>query len=255
MKLSIKGFFLFVLISTFNVPTLFAELPSKDELYEICEEISESLNYSEDVSLTISIIDEKANKPKTAYQYKLFRRDRSKQITLLQIAPELDKGMGYLQDGDNFWTYDPNTRQFSHYSIKQTIGDSNVKISDVNKTRSFRENYEIIAASEALLGKIPVYKLELKPLYKDAEYAKEVYYISIKDKLILKIESFAASGRLMRTTLMAKYVSHGKNRIPIHQISINNIIPGEKSTLIMSDFSVDKIPDMVFTKAYLEKVN
>lgn len=106
-----------------------------------------------------------------------------------------------------------------------------------------------------MLGKIPVYKVETKPIYHDAEYAKETYYVSKANELILKQEFYGASVRLMRTFLMAKYTKLGNMRIPVQQISINTIVQGEKSTLIMSDFNTNALADMVFTKAYLEKVN
>lgn len=250
-----KNFFLTLIAAVLCSAMLAAEVPSTDELYTMFDNIFESLNYDGDVSLTITIINEKPNKPKAASQYKTFRRDRSNQTVLLQIAPEIDKGMGYLQDGDNIWIYDPNTRQFDHYSNKQNLGDSEVKMRDINAAKKFKANYEILNASETMLGKIAVYKVETKPIYNDAEYAKEIYYISKADKLILKQEFYGASGRLMRTFLMAKYTKFGKMRIPVQQISINNIVQGEKSTLIMSDFNTNPLPDMVFTKAYLEKVN
>lgn len=250
-----KKLFLTVLTVLFCTAMLITEVPSTDELYRMFDSIFESFNHDGDISFTITIIDEKPNKPKVASQYKTFRRDRSDQTVLLQIAPEIDKGMGYLQDGDNIWTYDPNTRQFDHYSIKQNLGDSSVKIRDVNTSKKFKTNYEILTASETTVGKIPVYKVETKPIYKDAEYAKETYYVSKADKLIVKQEFYGASGRLMRTFYMTKYEQIDTMRVPVQQISINNVVQGEKSTLIMSGFNTNALPDMIFTKAYLEKVN
>lgn len=250
-----RKIFFGVLLLLLGLNLLIAEVPPTEKLYSLLDEVFDSFNYDGDVALTISIIDEKPDKPKVAYQYKTFRRDSLNQTTLLQLAPEVDKGMGYLQDGDNIWTYDPNTRQFNHYSIKQNLSDSNFTMSDVNTQEKFSQNFQILSASQETLGKIPVYKVETKPIYKDAEYAKEIYYLSIKDNVVLKVENYGASGRLMRTILVAKYVNYGKTRVPVHQIAINNIVPGERTTMIMSDFDTKPLPDMVFTKAYLEKVN
>ncbi|MEL3907894.1 MAG: outer membrane lipoprotein-sorting protein [Treponemataceae bacterium] len=249
-----KTFFTFTFLFALLVSAL-AQVPSKAELYKIGNRIFDSWNFEEDITYTVSIIDEKPNKPKKAAQFKAFERHKTNQKTFLQIAPEVDKGMGYLQDHDNAWTYDPNTRQFEHFSLKQNVGDSNMKLSDVGNKETFSDRYEILSASEAMLGKIPVYRIETKPIYKDAEYAKEILFVNQKAEVLLKVEQYGASARLMRTILMAKYVNFGKTKIPIHQIIINNIVPGEKTTVILSDYNTTKIPDVVFTKAYLEKVN
>lgn len=249
-----KAFFIITFLFGLLVSAL-AEIPSKAELYKIGNQIFDSWNFEDDITYTVSIIDEKPDKPKKASQFKAFERHRTRQKTFLQIAPEVDKGMGYLQDHDNAWSYDPNTRQFEHFSLKQNVSDSNMKLSDVGNKETFSDLYEILSASEAVLGKIPVYRIETKPIYKDAEYLKEILFISSKEKVLLKVEQYGASGRLMRTILMAKYVNFGKTKIPIQQFIINNVVRGEKTTIILSDYNMIKIPDLVFTKAYLEKVN
>ena len=59
----------------------------------------------------------------------------------------------------------------------------------------------------------------------------------------------------MRTTLLPKYVKIGNFNWPAQSIYINEINKGEKTTQILSDFDTSDIPDVVFTKAYLEKIN
>ena len=59
----------------------------------------------------------------------------------------------------------------------------------------------------------------------------------------------------MRTTLIPKYANVEGLPLPVHQIYINELIKGEKTTQIFQDFSTAKIDAVVFTKAYLEKIN
>ena len=115
--------------------------------------------------------------------------------------------------------------------------------------------YEIMDIGEAKLGKFEVYTVMLKALMADARYAQEKYYVRKTDPLILKIESYGSSGRLMRTTLIPKYVKIGNFNWAAQSIYINEINKGEKTTQILSDFDTSDIPDVVFTKAYLEKIN
>ncbi|EFW38388.1 outer membrane lipoprotein-sorting protein [Treponema phagedenis] len=241
-----------VIITSAN---LFAELPSKETLYDTFDRILESYNFTSDITWTLSLVVEKPSKPKEAYQYKLFRRDKSDQTCIVQLAPEVDKGVGYLQQGNNLWTYDPVSHSFTHSSIKKNLGNSDSKISDVSKKKKFRDSFEILEVEEAKVGSFDVYAVTVHALDSDAAYPKEKYYVRKDADLILKIESFGASGKHMRTTLIPKYVKLGKINFPVQQIHLNIINKGEKTTQIFSDFDTSKIPDMVFTKAYLEKIN
>lgn len=235
--------------------SLFAQIPSTEEMYGILEKQYESGNFDKDISCTLSLVIEKPSEPKSALQFKLFRRDKKDQTTLVQLAPEADKGTGYLQEKNNLWVYDPTSHQFTHSSLKRAIGDSDASVSDVKKRSEFRRTYEIMSIEESKLGKFEVYGVMLKTLLSDAKYAQEKFYVRKVDPLILKIESYASSGRLMRTTLIPKYVKIGNYNWAIQSIYINEINKGEKTTQVLSDFDTSAIPDMVFTKAYLEKIN
>jgi hypothetical protein len=76
----------------------------------------------------------------------------------------------------------------------------------------------------------------------------------------LKQEDFSAAGRLMRTSLIPRYsriaATRGGEKYVATQILIRDELnPGEQTQQILSDVSFSKLPDMVFTKAYLENLN
>ena len=246
------AFFLLCLCAVSFLP---AQTPDTEQMYSILDKFFDSVNSKKDLTCTLSLITEKPNEPKAAYQFKLFRRDKKDQNCLVQLAPEAEKGPGYLQENDNLWTYDPSSHQFTHSSLKRNLGNSNAKISDVNTKSEFRQSYEIISIEEASLGKFDVYAVTAKTLKADAAYAQEKFFIRKDINLILKIESYGSSGRHMRTTLFAKYTKIDDRNLPVHQIHINELNKGEKTTQIFSDFDTSDVPDVVFTKAYLEKIN
>ncbi|UTD03649.1 outer membrane lipoprotein-sorting protein [Treponema socranskii subsp. buccale] len=236
-------------------PFVFAQVPDTETMYAIMDKAFVNNNFLEDFTCTLSLIIEKPNEPKEAAQFKLFRRDVKDQTCLVQIAPEADKGVGYLQEKNNLWAYDPISRSFTHSSLKRNLGNSDAKISDVNKKEKFKDSWEILNIEESKLGKFDVYAVTAKALDKDASYAQEKFFVRKDEGLILKVESYGASGRHMRTTLVPKYAKVNGVPLPVHQIHINELVKGEKTTQIFADFDNSKIPDVVFTKAYLEKIN
>lgn len=238
--------------------SLFAQVDAatSEKAFKILESTDDTLAYHGDYSATISLVIEKPNKPKENLQYKLFQRTDKKLLTMVQLFPEADKGNGYLMDGDNIWAYDPISRKFTHTSIKEAIGNSDMKISDVDNSETrWRDNYEIEAYEEGTLGKFPVHIITIKAITNAPAYAKSKLYIRTDIPLTLKEEDFSGSDRLMATTLMPKYTKVPAGYVPTQILTRDELNPGENTQMVISDLSFDALPDRIFTKAYLEGLN
>ena len=93
-----------------------------DKAFKIMENTEDILAYHGDYSATMSLVIDKPGKPRENLQYKVFQRTDDNLMTLVQLFPEADKGVGYLRDNENIWSYDPISRKFSHTSIKEALG-------------------------------------------------------------------------------------------------------------------------------------
>lgn len=236
----------------------FAQVSAADteKAFKILEATDDVLAYHGDYSATVSLLIEKPNKPKESVQYKIFERTDKKLMTLVQLFPEADKGNGFLRDGDNIWAYDPISRKFSHTSIKESLGNSDVSLDDIEQDENtWRINYDIAAIEEGLLGKQEVYIITITAKTNEPQYARSKLYIRKDMNLILKYEDFSGSGRLMRTTLMPKYAKVPSGYVPTQIIVKDELNPGENTTQVISELTFDKLPDRIFTKAYLEGLN
>ncbi len=208
-----------------------------------------------DFSGVFTIVSEKPGQKQSLTQVRMFRRDSKEQFLMLIQRPEAQKGQGYLKDGDNVWFYDPTSRKFTHSSLKQNLNDSEAKNSDFSK-KSILEDYFIEKTEESILGKIPVYVITLKAKTGESSYNRVKLFIHKDLALILREEEYGASGRLMRTTAFTKYSPVGNGKFfPSQMLIIDEINEGEKSQVTMTELSTERLPDKVFTKAYLEQVN
>jgi len=208
-----------------------------------------------DFSGVFTIASEKPGEKQSVSQIRMFRRDAKKQFLILVLLPEASKGQGYLKEDDNVWFYDPTSRKFTHSSIKENLQDSEAKNSDFTN-KSILDDYAIEKTEAATLGKFPIWIITLKARTGEASYDRMKLSIRQDKVLILKEEDLGASGRLMRTTLFPKYaeVSPGKF-FPSQMLIVDEINKGEKSQVTMSELSTAKLPDKVFTKAFIEQVN
>jgi outer membrane lipoprotein-sorting protein len=216
----------------------------------------EAMNYSNsDFSATLTLVVEKPNESTRNLQYKYFLRPAKEQFTMVQINPPAGKGTGYLVEEDHFWIYDPEGRKFTHSSIKENIESSDRKASDMFNYSDWRSDYRVTGLQEGKLGAYPIWIIAVEAISSRPSYAKVTYHIRKDMSLLLKQEDFSASGRLMRTTLFPKYSRVGEKYVTAQIISRDELNPGEQTQQVLSEVSFSRLPDLVFTKAYLENLN
>ena len=227
-----------------------------EQAFKIMESTDDVLAYHGDYSATISLVIEKPGKPKESLQYKIFERTDSELMTIVQLFPEADKGNGFLRDGENIWSYDPISRKFTHTSLKEALGESDVKIDDINQSEThWRDNYTVSGFEEGTLGKFPVYIITLDAKTTKPSYSKVKYFIRKDVPLTLKEEDFSGSGRLMRTILIPKYTKVPAGYVPTQMLLRDELNKGENTQQVVSDLTFDTLPDKIFTKAYLDSLN
>ena len=105
------------------------------------------------------------------------------------------------------------------------------------------------------LGKIPVYRMELKAKVHDVDYPRKTFWVRRDNFLLLKETSFTQSGTLMQTAYFLKYTPLEGRFVPVEQIFIDEFEKGNKTKLALADISLAPIASEVFTKAYLENLS
>ena len=236
----------------------FAETPS---ISFILKKLEENMEITNDISSKVLLTQNKIEQGVKVFEMIYFRRDLDDSFLIVMTAPEAEKGNGYLRVGGNFWMYRRNTRTFQHINRDESIGGTDAKADDFEK-RKITELYagaadnkgkEII--NEELLGKIPVYTLEVKAIVHDVDYPKKVYWVKKDDYLPLKEQSYSLSGTLMQTAYFLNYTQINGKYVPIKHIYIDEFEKGNKTIVEISNISTDKLDDKIFTKAYLENLS
>lgn len=253
-----KKLSLCLVLGVLSLSAIFAQVSDtdSDKAFKIMDEANNQLAYKGDYSCTVSLVIDKPGKPTENLQYKMFERIDKELFTIVQLSPEADKGTGYMKDGDNIWIYDPIGRKFSHSTLKEAMGDSDIKVDDMtNSDEEFRKNYKVLSIAEDKLGKYEVYVIKLQATTNKPAYEITEFYIRKDVKLLLKRCDFSANNRLMRTILIPKYAKTEKGFVGYQTIVRDELNPGEQTQQIISDLTFDTLPDRIFTKAYLEGLN
>jgi outer membrane lipoprotein-sorting protein len=252
---SIAIFLLVASIAVILPFPVFAQTLSPAGAESVLKELDELGNFpGKDYTSLFTIVSEKPGEKQSVSQVRVFRRDTKKQFTILIMLPEVNKGQGYLREEDNVWFYDPTSRKFSHSSIKANLQNTEAKNSDFTVS-SLVDDYIVQKISEGMIGKYPVWVLDLKAKTNEVSYERVLLYVRKDKTMTLKREDYSVNGRLMRTTLYPKYVTLEDKLLPSQILIVDEINKGEKSQITLAEQSVEKLPDKVFSKAFLEQVN
>jgi outer membrane lipoprotein-sorting protein len=217
--------------------------------------IDERSNFTgRDFSAKIKMVSEDPEKGTTTRVAKTFRRDRDDSFLILFMEPADQLGQGYLKLGDNMWFYEPQSRKFTHSSLKENVQGTDAKNSDFRQS-TYSVDYTVTSWTEGKLGAYDVWILELQGATNEVTYPYKKIYVTKKDQLLLKSEDYSLSKRLLRTSYFTSYAKIGTSYIANSVMYVDALVQGKRTSITFTDISLDNLPDSVFTKAYLERVN
>lgn len=248
----------FLALAAVLAPAYAAGMPTGAE---ILSRIENNTRLVSDVSAKVTLTQQKAGQGVKVTELLFYRRDKDNSFLIDIIAPESDKGNGYLRTGDNFWMYRRNTRSFQHVNRDESIAGTDAQGDDF-EDRKLTELYAPAKdssgrekVSEDTLGKVPVYRMEATARVYDVDYPRKTYWVRRDDFLVLKEQSFAQSGTLMQTAYYLKYVPVLGKFVPVEQMFIDEFEKGNRTRLAIADIATAKLSDDIFTKAYLENLS
>lgn len=234
---------------------------AKGLITDILQEMEEQSEIGSDLTAKVTFVEEKVKQGIRKTEYLYYRRDSDDSFLLAALSPEREKGNGYLRVADSMWGYRRNTRTFQHISRNDRIGDTNASAENFEK-RKLTELYAPVTNEKGeeiyekdFLGKIPVYKFEVRAIVKDVSYSRYTYWVRQDNYLLLKRDAYSLSDTLMQTQYFIKYTSIDDKYFPLKHIIVNQFEKGNKTIIDVSGISLKKVDDSIFTKAYLENLS
>lgn len=229
---------------------------------EILRKVDELVNFEEsDLAAEYTIVKKDPNGSASTTVAAMFRRDKSEQFLILILQPSADKGKGYLKFGKNLWLYDPVGKCFTFTSAKERFENSGFRLSDFTGS-DYAKNYDIVSVTEEKLGKFNCKVFDLKANTNSVSFPREKIWVS-EDNLVRKIEDYSLSNQLMRSSAIPSYQQVNSRWIPatimIQDHMVFREVEGkkiyERTTVTIKDPSLNKQPDSLYTKEYLERIN
>lgn len=205
-----------------------------------------------DFSAEYTIVQKKPDQGETSTSLAVFRRDSEDKYVLVLLAPDADKGKGILRIGNNLWKYDPISRRFDVTSAKDRFQNSNARFSDFNASTLARD-YRTVEKATEKLGKLDTTVLTLVAQNDEATFSRMKLWVTTADNLIRKREDYSLSGQLLRTTVIPAYTKIGTRAVPNTATMVDQL-SGERTVISIANPRFEKLGELIFSQAYLEKL-
>ena len=242
-----RRFFLPILWTTILSTGAFGEPVDSSVLKTIDEQVS---FLDSDFSAEVSLVHEAPGQPTEANTVALFRRDNEAKYLMLFLVPESDKGKGYLKLGENLWFYDPLSRRFTVTNAHDRFQNTNARNSDFTQS-TLALDYAVVSRKSEKLGKLDTQVMELKAIRNGVPYPTAKIWVTA-DNLVRKTEDYSASAQLLRIIAVPSYQKVGTRFVPVSLV-IADTLRKDKTQITIAKPSLQKVSDLAFTQAYLEK--
>lgn len=214
----------------------------------------------QDFSAEYTITQERAGQGTSTTRAAVFRRDRDDKFLVLVLAPDSEKGKGYLKIGNNLWLYDPVARRFTVTSARDRFLNSGARTGDLFKSAMAAEYRAVSVTPNQELGAYNTNLLELEALTADSPFPRRKLWVD-QNNLVRKIEDYSLSGQLLRTTVVPTYQNFGGVQVPLQIVIVDALrganqggaFRGDRTVVAVSRGSTNAVPDLVFTQNYLER--
>ena len=206
-----------------------------------------------DLNSLFTLIQQKPGEADRVLRVRVYRRDRVSSYTLIYLYPDSEKGKGYLRAGDDLFQYFPSTREFVYRNRKEDIGGTDARADLFGKSRALDlYTLSILGTAKVSQWDCDVIRYDAKAL--DVSFPIQKWYVRRSDGLPVKVENFSVSETLMRTYYYISYAQARPGKFLFTKLlAVNNLEEGQKTLLTNEEIKTDKIPDYVFTKAFLEE--
>jgi outer membrane lipoprotein-sorting protein len=217
--------------------------------------------YNTDFSAEYTFVQDKPGQERTTTVAGVFRRDSKELYTIIVMQPAINRGQGYLKEGNTLWFYDPQSRRFNTTTSVERFQNTSARNSDFTRS-TLAEDYKIVLGTNEKLGRFNCRVLNLEALTTDVTYPKMRIWIS-EDGLVRQTKDYSLSGQLLRTSAFPEYYKIGSRHVPrrilfveeLRGATINGKFENEKTLITINKPSFEKVADSVFSKTFLESVN
>ncbi|MBK7082379.1 MAG: outer membrane lipoprotein-sorting protein [Betaproteobacteria bacterium] len=205
----------------------------------------------EGFQVDIAIVTSKDGQPTEERKYRVL--SKGNENTIVQVTePASERGQIMLMKGRDLWIFLPSVSQPVRLSLAQRL-TGQVANGDLARANFVGDYSPRLLRTEVVDGeKTDV--LELTAVDRSVTYQRVLLWVRHANQHPHKAEFYTASGRLLKTCLYQNFERMAGRLRPTRLVMEDALRKGEQSVLEYSAMKLRDLPDKVFTKDYLKRL-
>lgn len=183
--------------------------------------------------------------------YRVLSRGNENTI-VLTVEPASERGQALLMRGRDLWVYMPSVSQPIRLSLSQRL-TGQVANGDLARA-NFAGDYTASFLRNDTLDQRAVRVLQLDAAEKGVAYHRVHYWIDTENGRPLQAEFFARSGRLLKTMRYDRFEKLAGSVRPTRLTIDDALKKGRRSVLTYDSMVLRDLPEHVFTRDYLRRL-
>lgn len=207
---------------------------------------------AEGFQVEVSITTSKKGEDPEARKYRVLSKGNSNTVVMV-TEPASERGQIILMKGRDLWVFMPDVSQPIRIALSQRL-TGQVANGDLARANFAGDYHAKIIRTETIDAET-YHVLELNAVDRGVTYQKVIYWVRQKDNWPFKAEFYSLSNRLLKTCKYERFqMMEGRER-PTRLVMEDSMRSGEQSVLEYERMKLRDLPDKVFTKDYLKKLD
>jgi len=185
-------------------------------------------------------------------KYRILSRGNEDTI-VLTLEPASERGQALLMRGRDLWGFMPSVSQPVRLSLAQRL-TGQVANGDLARANFSGDYQPVIVGSDTVEG-TAARVLDLTAVDRSVTYAKVKYWVAQKDARPIQAEFYALSGRLLKTCRYEDFRPLAGQTRPTRLVMEDALKKGDKSVLVYESMQLRELPERMFTREYLRRLD
>lgn len=201
--------------------------------------------------VTVTVRSQGADKAQETRKYQVLSKGNENTVVMV-TEPAAERGQIILMKGRDLWVFMPEVSQPVRLSLAQRL-TGQVANGDLARANFSGDYNPQVLRAETIDGE-PYWVLELTAVDRGVTYQRVVYWVHQASNAPFKAEFYSLSNRLLKRCRYDNFQKAAGNVRPMRLVMEDALRVSEQSVLEYSAMKPRDLPDKVFTKEYLKKL-
>jgi outer membrane lipoprotein-sorting protein len=233
-------------------PPLAAQVTASISAEEILQRADQVRIPQEGFEVVVRIRSSEDGRPTEERLYKVLSRGNENTI-VMTVEPPAERGQILLMRARDLWVFLPRLSQPVRLSLAQRL-TGQVANGDIARA-NFTGDYTPKLVGTDKLGKDSLYVLDLIAVDRKVTYQRVRFWVRQSDFRPYKAEFYSLSDRLLKSCTYEQFSNLGGKIRPTRIVMMDALNQGAVSTMEYTDLKLRELPDQIFTKEYLRRLD